>query len=88
MAYPIKGHRKGAYWLTYFRLESTKLSELKRQCGINEAVVRTLFLKVDPRISEVLVSHALAGTAGRRPQVETVEVGIAEGEGVDALAEL
>src|SRR5271154_7019952 len=67
LAYPIKGHRKGTYWLTYFRLESTKLVELKRQCGINEALVRTLFLKVDPRISDVLVSHALAGTAGRRP---------------------
>jgi small subunit ribosomal protein S6 len=88
LAYPIKGHRKGTYWLTYFRLESTKLGELKRQCGINEAVVRTLFLKVDPRISEVLVSHALAGTVVRRaPVAEPAEPGI-EVEGVDALAEL
>ena len=92
LAYPINGHRKGTYWLTYFRLESTQLSPLNRQCQINENIVRTLFLKVDPRIVDVLVSHAQAGTAGRRPQAETqapVAVGIgSEIEIVDALEDL
>ena len=92
LAYPINGHRKGTYWLTYFRLESTQLSPLTRQCHINENIVRMLFLKVDPRIVEVLVSHAQAGTAGRRPVAETqspVAVGIgSEIEIVDALEDL
>ena len=31
LAYPIKGHRKGTYWLTYFRLDSVRLTAIKRR---------------------------------------------------------
>jgi small subunit ribosomal protein S6 len=62
LAYPIKGHRKGSYWLTYFRLNSLRLSGIKRQCQLNEDIVRVLFLKVEPRIVDTLVAHAKAGT--------------------------
>jgi small subunit ribosomal protein S6 len=58
LAYPVKGHRKGTYWLIYFRLEGDQLSELKKQCLINENLLRGLFLKVDPRIVDALVEHA------------------------------
>jgi small subunit ribosomal protein S6 len=58
LAYPIKGQRKGTYWLTYFRLDSLRLGELKRQCQITDDVIRSLFLKVDPRIVDALVAHA------------------------------
>ena len=34
LAYPIKGHRKGIYWLTYFRMEGTNIALLERQCEI------------------------------------------------------
>lgn len=61
LAYFIDGHRKGAYWLTYFKLDSSQLSPLNRQCQLSESILRTLFLKVDPRIADALVSHALAG---------------------------
>jgi small subunit ribosomal protein S6 len=68
LAYPINGHRKGTYWLTYFRLDSAQLEALNRQCRLSDSIIRTLFLKVDPRIVEVLVSHAQAGPAAlRRP---------------------
>ncbi len=58
LAYPIDGHRKGTYWLTYFRMDSSKVSELTRQCLLNENVLRVLFLKIDPRIADALVAHA------------------------------
>lgn len=58
LAYPIKGQRKGTYWLTYFRLDSLKLGELRRQCQITDDILRVLFLKVDPRIVDALVAHA------------------------------
>ena len=32
LAYPIKGHRKGTYWLSYFRLDSSRLVEIRRAC--------------------------------------------------------
>ena len=58
LAYPIKGQRKGTYWLIYFRLDSEQLAELRRQCQINENLLRGLCLKVDPRIVDALVEHA------------------------------
>ncbi len=76
LAYPVNGHRKGTYWLTYFKLESAQLPLLNRQCQLSDSIVRTLFLKVDPRITEVLVSHALAGPASLRRPPEPVAVTI------------
>lgn len=58
LAYPIRGHRKGTYWLTYFRLDSARLSEFNRQCRLNENILRNLTLSVDPRLVELLVAHA------------------------------
>jgi small subunit ribosomal protein S6 len=62
LAYPIGSHRKGTYWLTYFKLGTEQMSVLRRQIQLNENVVRSLMLKVDPRIAEALVTHALTGT--------------------------
>jgi small subunit ribosomal protein S6 len=73
LAYPVNGHRKGTYWLTYFKLESNQLTALSRQCQLSDSIIRTLFLKVDPRIADALVSHALAGPAAqRKPREATV----------------
>jgi small subunit ribosomal protein S6 len=61
MAYPIDGHKKGAYWLTYFRLDSGKLADFNRDLRINEVIVRSLTLKVEPRLVDALVEHAKGG---------------------------
>lgn len=61
LAYPINGHKKGAYWLTYLRLESTKLTELDRALHINENVLRSLAIKIDPRLVDAMVEHAKGG---------------------------
>lgn len=60
LAYPIEGHRKGAYWLTYFRLESSQIGKINRECQLSDAILRSLILKVDPRIADALVEHARA----------------------------
>src|SRR5215510_6797951 len=65
LAYPISSHKKGAYWLTYFRLDSAKLAELNRELRINETVVRSMTLKVEPRLVEALVEHAKGGQKAR-----------------------
>ncbi len=87
LAYPINGQRKGTYWLTYFKLESGSLSALVRQCQLSDSIVRSLFLKVDPRIADALVSHALAGTIVPKRAPEPAVVGVADTK-VDALAEV
>ena len=66
LAYPIGHHRKGTYWLTYFRLDSGKLADINRALRINEAILRSLTLKVEPRLVEALVAHA-SGTAKPKP---------------------
>jgi small subunit ribosomal protein S6 len=73
LAYPIKGHRKGTYWLTYFRLEGPKLREVRRQCYLSENVLRVLFLTVDPRIVDTLVEHALSGQIVQTRAVPEIE---------------
>lgn len=68
LAYPIKGHRKGTYWLTYFQLEGPRLSEIRRKTDLNETILRALFLKVNPRIVDALVAHAMAGPTAAVPE--------------------
>lgn len=66
LAYPIKGHKKGVYWLTYFKMPGGNLTGLERQCEITDEIIRKLVLKVDDRIADALVQHALAGEATPR----------------------
>jgi small subunit ribosomal protein S6 len=61
LAYPIDGHKKGAYWLTYFRIDSGKLADFNREIRINETILRSMTLKVEPRLVEALVEHAKGG---------------------------
>ncbi|MFH1267742.1 MAG: 30S ribosomal protein S6, partial [Planctomycetota bacterium] len=73
LAYSIKGRRKGTYWLTYFRIDGEKLTDLNRQCRLRDNILRVLFVKIDPRIVDTLVEHARAGqvkTVGERAERE------------------
>ena len=85
LAYPIDGHRKGTYWLTYFKLDSGQLPGLNRQCQLSESILRTLFLKVDPRIADALVSHALAGGAAQRKPSPPPPAPVGAATGADAV---
>ncbi len=58
-AYPINGQKRGVYWLCYFRLATDKKSELDRQFTLNNNIVRFLITRLDPRLEEPLVQHAL-----------------------------
>jgi small subunit ribosomal protein S6 len=68
LAYPIHGHRKGAYWLTYFKLDPGQLGGVKRKCQLSDSILRALFVKVDPRIVDMLVAHAQAGPGAASPR--------------------
>jgi hypothetical protein len=45
---------------------------LKRECQINETILRVLFLKVDPRIVEAVVAHAQTAPTASPPAAEAV----------------
>ena len=95
LAYPINGHRKGTYWLTYFKLDAALMVQVRRQCQLNENIIRCLFLQVEPRIVDALVAHAQAGPAAaapaeRRPSKPELSTIVPEEEMVvvDALADI
>jgi len=79
LAYPIKGHRKGTYWLTYFRIEGDQLSALNRQCQLNDNILRNLILKIDPRLVDAMVAHARGAQAAAESKQQEEE-----GEGEQA----
>ena len=58
LAYPIKGQRKGAYWITYFHLPTTNLAELTRQLELKEGVLRHLFIRLPDSLVEPILKHA------------------------------
>ena len=39
LAYPIKNHRRGTYWLAYFRLDTDKVADLNRQFQLNNNII-------------------------------------------------
>ena len=77
LAYPIRGQRKGTYWLIYFRADPDQIKNLNRQCEINENILRQLVLKVHPHLEEPILAHA-------RGEVDEVDV---ESEGPEAATE-
>ncbi len=70
LAFPINGHSKGTYWICYFNLEGTRLLEFNRACQLNESILRMMVIKVDPRLVEPLVAHALGKAEMPRPDID------------------
>ncbi len=89
LAYQINGQRKGTYWLTYFRIEGQKLPKITRQSDLNDNILRSLTLKVDPRIVDALVAHATG--VSTEPEVaadEKADSGEASGEAAGEAVEV
>ena len=86
LAYQIKGQQKGTYWLTYFKLDTSKLKELNRACQLNESLLRFMFTRVDARLIDALVAHAQEKVVVPIDVLEKVAVGV--GGGIDDDEEL
>ncbi len=68
LAYPIKGHRKGAYWITYFHLPPSQVSLLNKQCEIKEGILRQLFVKLPESLIEPIIAHAKGEATSEEPE--------------------
>jgi small subunit ribosomal protein S6 len=49
LAYPIDKQKKGYYYLTFFKSDSKKITEMERDFRINENILRHLVTVVDPK---------------------------------------
>jgi small subunit ribosomal protein S6 len=59
LAYPIEGHKKGTYLLTYFRTDGSNLHDIVADCHLSDVILRELILKVHPKLEEHLVNQAM-----------------------------
>jgi small subunit ribosomal protein S6 len=66
LAYPVEGHKKGTYLLTYFKTEGTELKDIVADCHLSDLILRELILKVHPKLADHLVNQAMTST----PSVE------------------
>jgi small subunit ribosomal protein S6 len=65
LSYPINGQKKGLYYLTYFRTEGKNLVPIEQDVALNETIMRSLVLRVDPKHVDTMLAiardeHALA----------------------------
>lgn len=59
LAYPVEGHKKGTYLLTYFKAEGAKLTDITHDCQLSDLILRNLILKIHPKLIEHLVNQAM-----------------------------
>ena len=57
LAYPIRGQRKALYWMSYFRVEGSKIDEIERQSRLREVILRHLILRVNEKLVEPVLSQ-------------------------------
>jgi small subunit ribosomal protein S6 len=84
LAYPISGHKKGLYYLTYFRTEGKNVATIEHDCALNETILRTMILKVDPKHVDIMLQlardeHAVALQTVTEPPPDEIGLG---GEGM------
>ena len=62
LAYPVDGHKKGTYLLTYFRVDGAQVKEIVADCHLSDVILRELVLKVHPKLADHLVNQAMTST--------------------------
>ena len=73
LAYPIKGQRRGTYWLTYFKVDTLKLKELNRLFQISDTILRFIFVRIPPKLVDPIIEHARSGGIVRTTEIAEPE---------------
>ena len=58
LAYPIRGHKKGLYYLTYFKADSKKISEMELDFRLSEVILRHMVSVIDPKWNNEMLAVA------------------------------
>lgn len=62
LAYPIRStntlHKKGLYYLTYFRADGPALTKIEGDIKLNEMILRSLTLRIDPKLVDIMLQLA------------------------------
>jgi len=84
LAYPVKGHKKGLYYLTYFRCDGKNVVGIERDLALSELVLRYMILHVDPKLVDIMLTlardeHAMALQTVTSPPEGEADLGLGEG---------
>ena len=65
LCFPVNKQKKALFYLTYLQCDSQALLAIEHDLSLNEAVLRHLVLKIEPKLSETMLAiardpHALA----------------------------
>ena len=66
LAYDIKGHKRGLYVLTYFKADTSRISEIEHDCRLNEQILRVLILAKDSLTAQQINAETPATAATRK----------------------
>jgi small subunit ribosomal protein S6 len=58
LAYPVSGHKKGLYYLTYFKIEGKKLLDIEQDVALNETILRSMVLRIEPKLVDTMLAIA------------------------------
>jgi len=80
LAYPIKGQKKGQYYLTYFKSEGPNISSMEKDFHLNELILRFMVIHVNPKLVEIMLTvakdeHALAVQTVNEAALEADDMG-------------
>jgi small subunit ribosomal protein S6 len=85
LSYPISKHKKGLYYLMYFRTEGKYVVHIERDIALNEMILRSLVIKIDPKLVDTMLAlvksehapalHAIHDEPGDELKMEGVDTG-------------
>jgi len=62
LAYPVHGHKRGLYYLTFFRAEAAKIDPIQADFRLNEHILRFMTQRIPEKWLEELKAVALDET--------------------------
>lgn len=79
LAYSVKKQKKSLYYLTYVQAESTSVRVIEHDLALNEAILRFMMVRIDPKLHETMLAlakdpHALALQAANEEMVDEFEM--------------
>jgi len=88
LAYEIRGNKRGVYFLTYFKADSSKMHLTERACNLSEQLLRWMVLRADHVTAEQIEASdgrekladetALRGDADESPSRTPAAAGAAQ----------
>lgn len=58
LSYPVKNHKKGLFYLTYFKAEGPALTKIEQDVRLSEMILRNLVLRIDPKLVDIMLQVA------------------------------